>query len=657
LAQRFTTACSCRLLAALALLAGVASQTGAAVPSEQLMSAATRGYASVPNLELLIEHWNESQLGQLTKDEAMQPFVQDMRAQIERKMSGARQKLGLQPDDLRSVAAGEIAFGMVERENDRASMALVVDVTGRDAQARELLTKIDAELAKRGAKRSAATAGAVELTVYDVPPQGPKDIARKAVFFLHQDMLCATDNVAEAQEMVARFNGGAGSLAGVAPYQTIMQQVAAESGDLQPEIRWFVDPFGYARASRSLLRADSALRRGTDYIEIFQSQGFDAIQGVGGFVNLSVSGSFELMHRTAVFAPPIAGEPEKYRLAMRMLNFPNGGSLTAQPWIPRKLASYRTFNIDIQKAFDSFGTLFDAVVGYEDAFAEAINGLETDPYGPHVKIRDELIVHLGQRVTMVTDYDVPITTKSERFLVAVEVKDEAAVAATIEKILSSDPNAHAREFEGKTVWEILPATDDVPELEIELEPLTPADSSEGDKAPGVISSSAVCVTDGHLFVGSHVDFLQTFLAAKPEGESLATSVDYQEVDAALAQLLSGDAAVRCFVRTDEAYRPTYELLRQGKMPESETLLGKVLNRLLTTPEDEDEGILRKQQIDGRQLPSFEMVRRYFSPLGTAVRSTDTGWVIVGATLAKRPIQAQADGGADAVSAAQPATVR
>ena len=57
-----------------------------------------------------------------------------------------------------------------------------------------------------------------------------------------------------------------------------------------------------ARASRSLLRADSALRRGTDYIEIFQSQGFDAIQGIGGFVNLSVYGSFELMHRTATMA-------------------------------------------------------------------------------------------------------------------------------------------------------------------------------------------------------------------------------------------------------------------------------------------------------------------------------------------------------------------
>jgi hypothetical protein len=93
------------------------------------------------------------------------------------------------------------------------------------------------------------------------------------------------------------------------------------------------------------------------------------------------------------------------------------------------------------------------------------------------------------------------------------------------------------------------------------------------------------------------------------------------------------------------------------MPESETLLGRVLNRVLTTPEDEDEGVLRKQQIDGRQLPSFEMVRRYFSPLGTAVRSTETGWFIVGATLAKHPVQVQDNIAPPAVTAAGPGTVR
>ena len=74
--------------------------------------------------------------------------------------------------------------------------------------------------------------------------------------------------------------------------------------------------------------------------------------------------------------------------------------------------------------------------------------------------------------------------------------------------------------------------------------------------------------------------------------------------------------MRSFSRTDEEYRPTYELIRQGKMPESESLLGKLLNRLLG-PEDED--VLREQQIDGSQLPDFEAVRRYLGPAGLFLR--------------------------------------
>jgi hypothetical protein len=124
-------------------------------------------------------------------------------------------------------------------------------------------------------------------------------------------------------------------------------------------------------------------------------------------------------------------------------------------------------------------------------------------------------------------------------------------------------------------------------------------------------------------------------------EKLTAATDYAEVDAALARLLDGPVSIKCFRRTDEAYRPSYELLRQGKMPESETLMGRLLNRLLTPPEDEEEGVLRKQKIDGRQLPPFEMVRRYFSPGGTVVRSLDDGWLVVGASLTKRLPQAQA----------------
>ena len=85
----------------------------------------------------------------------------------------------------------------------------------------------------------------------------------------------------------------------------------------------------------------------------------------------------------------------------------------------------------------------------------------------------------------------------------------------------------------------------------------------------------------------------------------------------------------CFTRTDETCRPTYELVRQGKMPQSETMLGKFLNNLLTTEAEKQEGLPRKQEIDGSNLPSFEMVRRYFGPAGRMMRSDPDGWFLTG----------------------------
>jgi hypothetical protein len=75
------------------------------------------------------------------------------------------------------------------------------------------------------------------------------------------------------------------------------------------------------------------------------------------------------------------------------------------------------------------------------------------------------------------------------------------------------------------------------------------------------------------------------------------------------------------------------------MPESETLLGRLLNRLLTPPEDEGVA-LRKQKIDAHELPNFDVVRRYFNPAGALVRSDGDGWFIVGASLSREIPQAR-----------------
>ena len=98
---------------------------------------------------------------------------------------------------------------------------------------------------------------------------------------------------------------------------------------------------------------------------------------------------------------------------------------------------------DILNGFDNFGPLFDELFGQGEAgvWQEVLDGLKDDPKGPQIDLREELIKHLGQRVSMLTDYQLPITTTSERLLFAIEVKNAKAVAAAIEKLFKNDPTS------------------------------------------------------------------------------------------------------------------------------------------------------------------------------------------------------------------------
>jgi hypothetical protein len=86
-----------------------------------------------------------------------------------------------------------------------------------------------------------------------------------------------------------------------------------------------------------------------------------------------------------------------------------------------------------------------------------------------------------------------------------------------------------------------------------------------------------------------------------------------------------------FSRTDEEYRPTYELVKQNKMPESETMLGRVLNALFG---EGKKGAARTQKIDGAQLPDYQVVRPYLGSAGLQATSEADGWYLKGFTLTK-----------------------
>ena len=69
-----------------------------------------------------------------------------------------------------------------------------------------------------------------------------------------------------------------------------------------------------------------------DVAKILYENGFDAIQGAGGYLNQLVDGHVEFLHRTSIYAPPAPGkenDPLRWNLSMRMLQLPNAPRIRA----------------------------------------------------------------------------------------------------------------------------------------------------------------------------------------------------------------------------------------------------------------------------------------------------------------------------------------
>jgi hypothetical protein len=265
-----------------------------------------------------------------------------------------------------------------------------------------------------------------------------------------------------------------------------------------------------------------------------------------------------------------------------MLEFPNSAKptdLDPQHWAMPDVASYLTFNWDMRNAFEMSKTLVDAIAGDEGVFDDIWLSLETDPNGPRINIRKELIDHLAQRVTVMSDVTVPVDAKSERLMVLVEVNKPDVVAKALEKAFKNDPAAKKRETKlGPIIWELTPdevlaedATDFqiegggfVSKEEVKVELVAASAAVEEDPT---LPNMALTVFQGHLIVSTHVEYIIEFLDRFGKGgPDLAGMPDFKQVDVAMKRLGSANDSFRFFTRTEESYRATYELIKQNKLP-------------------------------------------------------------------------------------------
>jgi hypothetical protein len=637
-----------RSMAAAALFAialGSMSPAAGLPPSETIFPTTTRAWLSIPDTKAFQERFDRSPYGQFLADPAMKEFVDGLRERISQNGRQRLQKLGLTLEDLEKIPGGEVAAAAIESRPGTLATVLLVDTTGKEAEAKALVDRITKRLLERKATTVSIPGAPPQLTVYQLPDDLSDDRVpkgRRVAFALAPSALVVGDDAQQVGQAFAVLGQGReDSLATVQSFKAVVPPCAAALPEKTAPMRWFVDPLAFAKAYQAS-NPPREKRKGPDYVAILGRQGFDAVKGAGGVIAFGV-GSHAFRHHTMVYAPPLPGrEPlaaDTYDLAARMLRFPNVDRMQPPAWVPRDVTGWTTLEWDLRQAFGAAETLVDDIVGDKGVYDDVIASLKEDPDGPQIDVEQDLVACLGTRLTMVSDHVDPLGPDCERLVIAVEATDEAKVAATIAKVMNADKDMQKLEIGGHQVWELIDRSAALPQLEIETPggAITHADHDDEsqrrrqrirDKEEKLLPHSAVTVANGHLLIASHRDVLEKVLLA-PAGEQLSATADTTATLAELDRLVSSQTALRSFGREDETVRPAYELLRQGSMPKSKSIVGQILNGVLG---DGKPGTVREQRIDGSSLPEFEKVRRYLGTAALGMESRPDGWYITGLAL-------------------------
>lgn len=612
------------LLTAAGLFLSTVAVARAVHPTDKLLPDSTKGYIAAASIDTLVERWNETALGKMLNDPMMKSFSDDLRRQLKQKWSSSHARLGIRVEDLQGIASGEACLAVVMPKGADASLVVLADVSGHEREALARLDKVAAALKSQGAKVTRQKLPGVEISVFETTARHDGDHGLSTIHYIKHGMFVATDSLALARDVAARLDHAQQhTLAGVEAYQAVMKRCRAGDSDLRPDVVWFMDPIGLAEALRTW--ETSRPKGTTDYLKVAKNQGFSAVKGVGGVVNLSLRG-YGILHRTYAYAPP------PFTLAMRMARFPNGGSFAPQDWIARDVSTYMSFQADMLNAFDHFDTLFDEIYGETGVWKDTLESIEEDPNGPQINLRRDLVQHLGNRATVITDYELPITPSSQRRLLAIEAKNSDKLAAAIERSMTGDERARKIEIAGHDVWEMIPEEEMLPDLDID-------DGSTGrrrrlldkDEAAPTgkkLSNSAVTVAKGHLMVASHTELIRKVLTRLDKQEQLLHDQDFTLVASELPKLGSGNDCAQGFSRTQEQFRVMYELFKQGRVPEADTFMAHFINFVMG---EEKEGVTRKPRLDGSKLPDYDLVQKYLGPAGSFVTTEDEGWFMVGFT--------------------------
>lgn len=636
--------------------------------SSQLLPPSTKAWFSVPNVDLLEQQFDETQYGRLAAEPAIKPFVDSIKQQAQDWLDEKNVRLGIRVEDIDDIHTGEICIAGVLQDLEGGQPArgshglvLLVDVQGNEEKSEALLVKVNQQLeTKKNAVQEQLEINGVPVTKLTI--KNPKRIRHSQFSFqtVHEGWLLVADNEEIFRDILRRVSApekveASNKLSSQRPFTEIMKQTDLFGNEAH--FSWFVDPFGYLRLAQKIEEEEQDVRKHhDDWPRMLQEQGFDAIQGMGGNIALSLTANdqdFELLNRAYIFAPR-ENLTENQQHVFDMFDFQPTGSTPPIPafWVPADASAYFAANWDFTKLLNGIGHVYDAFVEKKDgSFDRMIEDFKIEP-DFQVDVR-KIVSMLDSRLSMVSTTERPITEDSERMVVGLKLaanSDPDFIFQSIKRAVGRN-NGKQINLGGFDVIEVDTTIESEPdelEQEFQLPPgfedLSP-DPNAAPAAPpkekfSLFKRRYFVVHKGFLLVANDKLYLKKLLTSK-QTITLPETSDFQNMTSALGKLTDpSKVCFRQFARVDRALETNYEMLRRNEMAKSETVLAKILNAIFEHENDQPSTKKpREQKLDGSKLPEdFEKsVAPYLGPSGWVLEAESDGWRVTGCALKKLPV--------------------
>lgn len=621
--------------------------------SEIFLPADTRAWVSVPSTKALAEHLEQSQFGQLTRDPALQPFVQNAKERIRDWLESKKLGLDVRLDQLEKINAGEVCVaGILPEVAGQEAVAgshgivLMADVGNDLAAAEKLLAEIEEEQQRQGAVKL----GTVEINGIQV---GKWEFAKKRKWAKRKrislqaivgNWMLVSNNEKIFRSVLRRIINldpqENGNLASQPSFKLAMEGSKLPNGSAN-DVRWFLEPFGWFKLARAIEIENEPVKKMEDnWPAVLARNGMRAIHSVGGTVSVATADQ-EALFRIFVSAPKDKVRDEAERRMLDILDFgPAPGTTVTPPiWVPSSVSGSLTGQWNFSKALNGVGPIVDSFMKEEGAFKGLLDTIKDEP-DFRVDI-PKLIGQLDNQVTMISAVKKPLDEASEQLAVGLKLKPGLTPEQQAEILDSIGRAVRGKVFMLGGIKAIEDdRTEEPDDLDLE-DPDLVFDDDEDEKFGGgadpqnqfaLFEKKYISIAKDTLFICNDKQYLKRLLTSSDK-KPLTGKADYVRMEEMLKSL-SNPAQVSTlrFGRIDKILELNYAMLQQGALANSKSIIGRLANELLADKAEEGKP---KVKLDIAKLPAdYKEIAKFLGTVGWVLENETSGWRLTGCVLKK-----------------------